>query len=60
MGLFSNLNASGNVNGLGVFYSRNIQSLKLLSNYHKSKAEVIINYWSEVIINYWSAYIDLI
>lgn len=60
VGLFSNLNASGNVNGLGVFYSRNIQSLKLLSNYHKSKAEVIINYWSEVIINYWSAYIDLI
>lgn len=33
MGLFSNFNASGNVDGLGV--------LKFLSNCHKSKAEVL-------------------
>lgn len=41
--LFSNFHARGNVEGLGVFYSNtsDMHSLKFLSSYHKSKAEVL-------------------
>lgn len=59
MGLFSNFNASGNVDGLGVFYSNtsDLQSLKFLSNCHKSKAEVlncnkvlVSIHWSDIVL----------